>query len=189
MNKLLIFLVFLISVAIINGSEELDNFPSEEAIQLPEEQEEEGLTEIADEKSLVKRQAYRRPTGIFGLLSSFLRQPNYSYQQSYNQRPQINNYPQNQYYRPQQTFTQHPQFGGYQPNFYNQQRPQYYNYQQNQYQPFNFIDHLNKLPRNSETFGYYLDRKLIKMKKICKIILKICLEIFFNFSVSWEKTA
>ena len=150
MRKVIYFLIFSILITIVIGSEEEDKFSSDETTQLPEE-----LNESNDEKSIVKRQAYRRPIGLFGLLSSFFRQPSYNYQQNQNYNRQ------GQYYRPQQTFTQRPQFGGYQPHYYNQQRPQYYNYQQNRYQPFNFIQHLNKLPRNSETFGYYLDREFI----------------------------
>ncbi|CAG9800598.1 unnamed protein product [Chironomus riparius] len=144
MKKFLILLSILISTTIVIGSEKADDLLSDK-MQYPEE-----LDKVnEDEKQLVKRQAYRRPTVIFDLFSSFLQQPSYNYQQNYNQ--------QRQFYRPQQTFLQSPQFGGHQTNNYNQQRPQYNNYQQNQYQPFNFIDHLNKLPRNSETFGYYLD--------------------------------
>jgi len=148
MRKLIFFLIFsILFTIIVIGSEEENKFSSESN----------------DEKSLVKRQAYRRPIGLFGVLSSFLRQPSYNYQQNQNYNRQ------GQYNRPQQTFTQRPQFGGYQPNYYNQQRPQYYNYQQNQYQPFNFIQHLNKLPRNSETFGYYLDREFVIRNFIVEI--------------------
>ncbi|XP_070498075.1 uncharacterized protein [Chironomus tepperi] len=183
MRKVLAVLIISVLITIAIGSEEVnettEDFSSDETTEQPEEVEEsstepeeadEPSTEPEDEKLLVKRQIFR-PRGLFGLISSFLRPPNYNYeQQNYNRRPQVNNYQQNwrpqqnqyfrpqqnQYYRPQQTLTLSigPQFGG---QGFQIRLPQFNNYQSNPYWNLNFIEHLNKLPRNSETFGYYLD--------------------------------